>query len=81
MFTVYVLYSATVKKKYTGFTHNLDKRIIQHNEGMLGVYTKGKGPWVLIYSETFQSKKEAILREKELKTGKGRDFIKAMTGY
>jgi putative endonuclease len=43
---------------------------------LLGVYTKGKGPWVLIYSETFQSKKEAILREKELKTGKGRDFIK-----
>jgi putative endonuclease len=44
MFTVYVLYSETVKKKYTGYTHDLEKRIIQHNEGLLGVYTKGKGP-------------------------------------
>jgi hypothetical protein len=33
----------------------------------------------LIFSEVFQTKKEAIIREKELKTGKGRDFIKAMT--
>ena len=33
-------------------------------------------PWVLAYTETFQSKAEAIAREKELKSGKGRVFIK-----
>ncbi|MBM3165802.1 MAG: GIY-YIG nuclease family protein [Bacteroidetes bacterium] len=81
MFTVYVLYSTKIQKKYTGFTQDLEKRIIQHNLGLLGKYTKGKGPWVLIYSETFQTKIEAIVKEKELKTGKGRDFLKLKTGY
>jgi len=81
MFTVYVLYSTKIQKKYTGFTQDLEKRIIQHNLGLLGKFTKGKGPWVLIYSEIFQTKVEAIVREKELKTGKGRDFLKLKTGY
>jgi putative endonuclease len=81
MFTVYVLYSKTFQKKYTGFTQDIERRIIQHNQGLLGKYTKGKGPWVLIYSETYQTKREAIIREKELKTGKGRDFIKNITGF
>ena len=80
MFTTYVLYSAEVQKKYTGHTNDLDRRIKEHNSGLLGIFTKNKGPWILIYSEQFNTRSEAILREKELKTGKGREFIKDQTG-
>ncbi len=80
MFTTYVLYSSKVQKKYTGHTNDLDRRIKEHNLGLLGISTKNKGPWVLIYSEQFNTRSEAILREKELKTGKGREFIKNQTG-
>jgi putative endonuclease len=81
MFTVYVIYSESVKKKYTGYTHDIELRLHQHNNGLLGTYTKNKGPWKLIYSEVFQNKADAIFREKELKSGKGREFIKLKTGY
>jgi putative endonuclease len=81
MFYVYVLYSESAGKKYTGYTTNLTARLSQHNEGFSGSFTKGKGPWKLIYSETYNNRTEAQQREKYLKTGAGRDFIKEKTGY
>ena len=81
MYFVYVLYSEKAKCKYTGYTEDLMRRLSEHNQGLLGKFTKGKGPWVLIDQEEFTTKKEAIIREKELKTVKGRDFIKKKTGY
>ncbi len=81
MYFVHVLYSEKANCKYTGYTEDLTRRLNQHNQGLLGKFTKGKGPWVLIHQEEFTTKKEAIIREKELKTGKGRDFIKQKTGY
>ena len=35
MFTVYVIYSDSVKKKYTGYTHDFELRLHQHNNGLL----------------------------------------------
>lgn len=81
MFYVYVIYSEKVCKKYTGHTEDLETRLRQHNLGLLGLFTKNKGPWLLIHQEQFLTRSEAILREKFLKTGKGRDFIKLKTGY
>ncbi len=81
MFYVYIIYSPTAKKKYTGFTVDLEARILQHNEGFPGSFTNNKGPWILIYSETFDNKADALKREKFFKTGSGRDFIKEKTGY
>ena len=81
MFVVYVLYSEKAKCKYTGYTSDIERRLKEHNEGLLGKFTKGKGPWKLIYQEKFENKRAAIIREKELKTGKGRDHIKRITGY
>jgi putative endonuclease len=80
MYYVYVLYSETVKKKYTGHTENLDRRLFEHNEGLLGGYTKNKGPWKIIHSEKYPTRSEAIFKERFLKTGKGRLFIKSFTG-
>ncbi|MEO5641995.1 MAG: GIY-YIG nuclease family protein [Bacteroidia bacterium] len=81
MFYIYVIFSEKVCKKYTGHTEDIETRLIQHNLGLLGVYTKNKGPWSLIYKEEFETRSEAIAREKFLKSGKGRDFIKSQTGY
>jgi putative endonuclease len=81
MFYVYIIYSHKVKKKYTGQTENIELRIKQHNEGLLGNFTKNKGPWELIYVEEFSTRSAAMEREKFFKTGKGRDFIKEKTGY
>jgi putative endonuclease len=76
MYFVYVFFLDSVKKKYTGPTKNLERRLFEHNNGLLGKFTKGKGPWRLIYSEEFQSREEAVRREKELKSGKGRAVIR-----
>ena len=61
---------------YKGSTDNLDKRLAQHN-GDNGFYsfTAKRGPWKLVYSEQFQTRKEAEAREKFFKTGKGREFL------
>ena len=71
---IYILKSSTTGKRYTGSTQNLEARLKAHNDG-LSPYTKGRGPWDLIYSEEFPTRSEAMKREKFLKTGKGRDFL------
>ncbi len=75
MFTVYVLYSKDYDKIYIGFTSNLEQRLLSHNElGKKGWTIKFR-PWQLVHTEVFQLKSEAMLREKQLKTAAGRNFI------
>ena len=76
MFTVYVLYSPSFKKFYTGFTSNLEGRLKSHNSLSTKGFTLRYRPWILIYTEQFELKKDAIKREKELKSGRGREFIR-----
>ena len=76
-FTVYLLYSATHQKHYTGFTSDLAQRLLSHNA--LGHdWTSKYRPWQIIYTKVFNSKAEAMVYEKWLKTGVGRDFIKTL---
>ena len=75
MFTVYLLYSKDYDKIYIGFTSDLSKRLLSHNElGKKGWTIKFR-PWQLIYKEVYQAKSDAMKREKELKTAQGRNFI------
>ncbi|MCF8218275.1 MAG: GIY-YIG nuclease family protein [Bacteroidales bacterium] len=76
MFTVYVLYSKPFDRLYIGFTSNLKARMLSHNVLGKKGYTKRYRPWTLIHTETFQTKQEAMKREKELKTGSGREYIR-----
>lgn len=80
MFTVYVVQSETSAKIYIGQTENLDKRLKRHNEELpikKKSYTyKNKGKWNLVYKEEFQTRKEAVKREKYLKSFRGRQFIR-----
>ena len=79
MFTTYVLRSRTTNRLYTGSTSDFDTRLRQHNQNA-SISTKFRGPWDLIYRENFVTLAEAVRRERYLKTGKGRDEIKALLG-
>jgi putative endonuclease len=77
MFTVYVLRSKSRGSFYTGSTSDLAKRLIRHNAN-LNRSTKNRGPWELVHTEAFATLAEAVRRERELKTGKGRDSLRKM---
>ena len=62
--------------KYTGMTEDLEERLEQHNDQTLSFWTKRGTNWKLIYKEEFDNKTEALKREKWLKTGVGRDYLK-----
>lgn len=76
-FTVYILYSETADKHYTGYTSNLEARLLSHNSLGKG-WTAKYRPWKLIYTKSFGEKQEATAYEKWLKTGIGRDFLKQL---
>ena len=75
MFYVYVIESLKNNKVYTGHTANLDKRLDQHNAGKTKS-TKAFIPYKILFFELCTNRKEAIAREKYLKSGIGREFIK-----
>ncbi len=74
---VYVLESEIDGRLYKGQTTDISKRINEHNAGQTKS-TKGYRPWKLVYSEKFETIKEAVLREKYLKSGIGREYLKAL---
>ena len=52
---------------YVGWTNDLEKRILAHNEGKGAKYTKARRPVELVYYECFSTKQEAMSREYHLK--------------
>ena len=74
-YTVYVLYSPSANNIYVGFTRELKNRMLWHNHKSKKGYTKNFRPWQVIYTEVFILELEARLREKALKSQKGREFI------
>ncbi len=76
MFYTYILKSKKNGKMYTGFTKDLRKRFSEHNDGT-SRYTKGRGPFELIYYEACLNEYDARSREKYLKSGKGKRYIKS----
>ena len=79
MFILYVLYSESSKRFYIGYTNDLERRLLEHNRKK-GKYTDAGIPWKLVYSETFENKKEAMDREKFIKSRKSKDYIKILIG-
>ena len=71
-------YSRKYDKIYIGFTSNLEQRFKSHNELAKKGCTLKFRPWEIIYQESHAFKTAAIKREKELKTAKGRNFIKSL---
>jgi len=75
MFTVYVLYSPDHDKIYIGYTSDLEQRLLSHNKLGKKRWTIKFRPWELIFTEEFESKKEAMDREKQLKSARGREYV------
>ncbi len=76
-FVVYVLFSLSSGKTYTGMTSDLLTRFHFHNLKSTKGFTVRFRPWIVVHIEYFTEKSEALLREKELKSGKGRDWLKS----
>jgi putative endonuclease len=74
MFTVYILYSQKLDKYYIGFSSDVNVRLLKHNRSNKGFSSLGK-PWVIVHTELFPDKSQAMAREKQLKKWKNRDRI------
>ena len=59
MYTVYILYSKTSLKYYTGQTNNLEDKLFRHNSG-LSLSTKSGRSWTLLYQIQFNTRSEAV---------------------
>jgi putative endonuclease len=79
MFYTYVLLSKKDSKLYIGWTNDLRARTKEHNEGKVPA-TRNRRPLIPIYYEASLNKEDAIRREKSLKTGFGRAFLKRRLG-
>ncbi len=76
MYTVYCLYSKKYDKIYIGYTSHLIDRFHSHNELATKGHTIRYRPWIVAYVEFCDLKSQAVKREKQLKTAKGRAFLK-----
>ena len=74
---VYSLYSPAHEKFYAGFTHDLKKRVTEHNNG-LSRATKTYSPWELLYYEAHRNETDARRRETYLKTSAGKQALHKM---
>jgi putative endonuclease len=72
---IYFLFSKKDKGFYAGYTEDLKSRFEQHSRGFVKS-TKERRPLILIYSEACLNKKDALHREKYLKTYNGKLFLK-----
>jgi len=75
MYYVYILQSKKDRKLYVGCTNNLRERVTLHDAGKVES-TKLRRPFILIYYEAYLNKSDAFAKEKWLKTGWGRNYIK-----
>ena len=75
MYYVYVLKSMKDNKLYIGYTGDLKRRVNEHNNGE-SISTKSRRPLKLIYYEACLSKKDALHREKYLKTTYGHRYLR-----
>lgn len=72
---IYVLRSKIDNGFYVGYTENLKLRFEQHSKGQV-ISTRDRRPLEIIYSEMCLSKKDALHREKYLKTHHGKLFLR-----
>ncbi len=74
---VYILQSLKDKKFYIGETHDVEARLLFHNSGKQRS-TKNRIPFKLILVEEFETRSDALTREKQIKSWKGGNAFKQL---
>ena len=77
MIEVYALVSEVNGAIYVGMAKDAEKRLKEHNSGK-SKYTKGFRPWRKFYTEYAPDWGAARVREKYLKSGIGKEYLKSM---
>jgi len=77
LYTVYAIKSLLKQYIYVGLTNNLARRFEQHNKGYEST-TKPYRPYKIIYIEDFPDRISARKKEKYLKSGIGKEFLKKL---
>ncbi len=79
-FYSYVIYSKESGSFYYGYFNDLEKVLEMHNADEIAP-TRGKGPWVLLFSESFDNRIRAIRQSSFYRSVKGQRFLKKMLNY
>jgi len=74
MFYIYIIYSKKADRYYVGQTDDIANRLLAHQSG-ISKYTSIADDWILMYSELFETRNEAIIRENEIKKKKSRKYV------
>jgi putative endonuclease len=77
MYLVYAIKSLNKKYIYVGLTKDLENRLVRHNKGYEKT-TRTYRPFRLIYQEFFETRIQARIKEKYLKSGIGKEFLKKL---
>ncbi len=74
MFYCYIIYSDSRDRYYVGHTNDLNNRVLHHRRRK----NLGAADWLIVYTECFDSRGEAMKREAEIKLKKSRSFIQSL---
>ena len=74
---VYILQSLKDSKYYIGSSANVEERLDYHNSRRQRS-TKNRVPFILVHTESFITKEEALIREKQIKSYKGGEAFKTL---
>ncbi len=73
----YILYSAKIDKYYIGACTDMQRRLYEHNIGH-SKFTKAGTPWMIVYTEEFDTSLQAKQRELQIKKMKSRKYIEGL---
>ena len=76
----YVIYSPTSGVFYHGYFEDLEKVLEMHNENLI-TPTKERGPWVMMFSESHDTRLKAIRQVSFYRSVKGQRFLKNMLNF
>ena len=79
MYTVYILYSETLKRYYTGQTKDFENRLERHNSKK-EKYTKNGTPWKLVWNTDLETRSEAVRLESKIKKRGAKRYLDDMLG-
>jgi len=79
MFYTYILFSENLNRYYIGQTQDVLTRLVEHNSGK-GKYTGKAKDWVLVYTQVFKTRGEAMLMESKIKKRGASRFLSDING-